>query len=88
MQDYSFLDAARIPNLRAHMGQPNKTAKHDIPGTFRRYRLPKYANATRCPNGTIETRPAVLDFEIPYKTGNIELPRINQAYHGKPYRYA
>lgn len=29
-----------------------------------------------------------MEFEIPHMVGNLELPRINEAYHAKPYRYA
>jgi hypothetical protein len=86
--DYSFLEASRLANLRANVGRLNASAKHDIPSTFRRYRLPDYANTTIAANGTSLPRRAILDFEIEYKTGNIELPRINQAYHGKAYRFA
>ena len=88
LMNYTFLNAARIPNLRAVVGVPNATATHDIPGIFRRYRLPDFTKSNRTANGTIISRPAVLDFEIEYKTGNIELPRINQAYNNRPYRYS
>jgi torulene dioxygenase len=88
LTNYTFLNAARLPNLRAMVGLPNASATHDIPGIFRRYRLPDFTKTNRTANGTIVSRPAVLDFEIEYKTGNIELPRINQAYNNKPYRYS
>jgi hypothetical protein len=90
MPDYSFINGARIPNLRAYMGKPNTTAgaKHDIPGTFSRYRLPSYSNTTRDENGSLSFSPAVLEFQIEHVKGNIELPRVNQLYHGKPFRYS
>lgn len=88
MADYSFLEAARLPNLRANVGRLNTSAKHDIPGTFTRFRLPGYDQPSNNTNGTIVARPAVVDFVINHKTGNIELPCINQAYHGKDYQYA
>ncbi len=84
MPTYEFLEATRLENLRTYVGLANDSATHDIPGTFRRYRLPDYAH-TNCP---IMTRSAVLEFEIEHKVGNIELPRINQAYYGKAYQYA
>lgn len=88
MPNLDFLEAARLSNLRAHVGQPNATAKHDIPGIFRRYRLPGYADSSpRGENGTLVAREAVLDFEMEHTEGNIELPRINLKYLGKPYRY-
>lgn len=87
MKTNAFLEAARIKNLRTYVGHHNATAPHDLAGTFRRFRLQDYAHGILA-NGTLITRPAVADFELDFKSGNIELPRLNQAYHGKPYRYA
>ncbi|OBT71104.1 hypothetical protein VF21_09515 [Pseudogymnoascus sp. 05NY08] len=87
MKTNAFLEAARLKNLRTYVGHHNATAPHDLPGTFRRFRLQDYAHGILA-NGTLITRPAVTDFELDFKSGNIELPRFNQAYHGKPYRYA
>ncbi|KFX98243.1 hypothetical protein V490_02393 [Pseudogymnoascus sp. VKM F-3557] len=87
MKTNAFLEAARIKNLRTYVGHPNATAPHDLAGTFRRFRLQDYAHGIQT-NGTLVTRPAVTDFELDFKSGNIELPRINQAYHGKPYQFA
>jgi hypothetical protein len=82
MKDYAFLEAARMKNLHTYVGHPNATAPHDLAGTFTRYRLHNYAHGIQ-PNGTVVTRPATVDFKLDFKNGNIELPRINQAYHGK-----
>lgn len=87
MKTNAFLEAARIKNLRTYVGHRNATAPHDLAGAFRRFRLQDYANGIGA-NGTLITRPAVTDFELDFKSGNIELPRLNQAYHGKPYQYA
>lgn len=87
MKDYSFLEAARMQNLRTYVGHPNATAPHDLAGAFTRYRLHDYAHGIQ-PNGSLITRPAALDYKLDFSVGNIELPRINQAYHGKSYRYA
>jgi torulene dioxygenase len=88
MRDYSFLQAATIENLRSNIGRTNASAKFDIPGIFHRYRLPNHNDSTHLGNGTIVTRPAVLEFELPHKEANIELPRINPKYYGKDYQYA
>jgi torulene dioxygenase len=87
MKDYTFLEAARIKNLRTYVGHHNATAPHDLAGTFTRYRLHNYAHGIQS-NGALITHPATVDYKLDFKSGNIELPRINQAYHGKPYRYA
>lgn len=88
MKDYSFLEGSRMENFRKYIGKPNVSSKHDIPGSFRRFRLPDYKNAKTTANGTAISRPAVIDFELSREVGNIELPRVNPAYEGKPYRYA
>ena len=90
MKDYEFINGARFPNFRDYIGKPNTTehAKHDIPSTFTRWRLPNYANAPRDKNGAVTFQKTIKEFEIPHKIGNIELPRINSAYESKAYRYA
>lgn len=87
MKTHAFLEAARLKNLRTYVGHRNATAPHDLAGSFRRFRLQDYAHGF-LPNGKLVTRPAVVDFELDFKHGNIELPRINQAYYAKPYQYA
>ena len=89
MADYTFLEAAQVPNLRANVGsKTNASAKNDIPGSFTRYKLPfQGANAT-LPNGTLAVAKAELVFQLPYNCSNIELPRINPNFAGKSYQYA
>ncbi|CAI6094726.1 unnamed protein product [Clonostachys chloroleuca] len=88
MNDTSFLSAARIPNLRANLGTPNATSKNDLAGSFTRYRLPRLCKFPQSGNGTLETTPARIEFSLPYGEANIELPRINPARDGKPYRFS
>ncbi|KAL7935145.1 carotenoid oxygenase [Trichoderma chlorosporum] len=88
MPTYEFLEAARLENLRANVGRFNTSAKHDLPCAFSRYRLPGYTKADRMSDGTLIPKPAVLDHQLDQTNGNIELPRINDAYHGLPYQYA
>lgn len=80
MPNYDYPNAARIPNLRANVGNLNGNATHDLAGTFRRYRLPNVQK------GGVQE--AEVDFQLPYETCNIELPQLNNAYRLKPYRYA
>ncbi len=84
MKNYTFLEAARVKNLRANVGRPNGTNPHDLPATFRRYRLPNVLDQAQGD----QPREAVFDFELPFGTCNIELPVLNDAYRLKPSRYA
>ncbi|KAH7130173.1 carotenoid oxygenase [Dendryphion nanum] len=84
--DNSWLFGARIPNLRANVGKPNASSL-DLQGEFVRFRLPDF-EAGKFSNGTIVTRPAVEELHFPPTIGNLELPKINEAYLHKPYRYA
>lgn len=80
MKDHSFLQAAKIENLRAnlmHKGQGS--SKNDLAGHFTRYRLPYHNDQGK------KTHLAELDFSLDVK---FELPRINDAHLGKPYRDA
>lgn len=94
MDDYSFVYAAKVPALRANLGSPNATSKQDLSGAFTRYRLPRVdecegKTARAASNSTgIPWRKAEVDFSLDYKLSNLELPRINPARQGKPYRYA
>lgn len=90
MKDHSFLEAAKVPNLRANVGRKTDgPTPNDPQGTFTRYRLPSHTGGeTRFANGTLITFPAEQVMKLPYSKYNIELPRINQQYSGKPYRYA
>ena len=88
MPDYSFLDAAMVENLRANLGsKTHASSKNDLAGSFTRYKLPFY-KSNKASNGTLITHLAEVDFKLPYCGANIELPRINQDFHGKAYRYA
>ena len=87
MADYSFLEAAMVPNLRANVGpNSNGSSKNDVPGTFTRYILSNNGTS-RAANGSLLTQSAIKAWELDYKSSNIELPRINQQYSGKPYQY-
>lgn len=88
MPDYSFLELSRMENLRTMLGAKNASINQDMASIFSRYRLPGYKNATLLSNGTIVSQAAVLDFQLDRKYANLELPRINQAYAGKPYQFA
>jgi torulene dioxygenase len=88
MTDYSFLEAAKIENLRANLGsKTNASSKNDLAGSFTRYKLPFY-EINKASDGSLITHTAKIDFQLPYKKANIELPRIDQSLAGKPYRYA
>lgn len=87
MNDTTFLSAARMPNLRANVGSSNGSSMNDLAGSFTRYRLP--AKKPSCSGGDAgATLQAEIEFALPYATANIELPRINPTFQGKPYRYA
>ncbi|KAF5008938.1 hypothetical protein FDECE_4801 [Fusarium decemcellulare] len=87
MKDASFLTAAHIDNLRANIGTSHGSSKNDIPGTFTRYRLPFQGEDALATNGSLITQTAEVEFTLPYATANIELPRINDEFNGRPYRY-
>lgn len=88
LNDTSFLGAAKTKSVRANIGAINGSSEHDVVAAFARYRLPFVSNKTRTCNGTLITHAAKIDFTLPFHEASIELPRINEAYHGKPYRYA
>ncbi|MCJ1478615.1 hypothetical protein MMC13_007296 [Lambiella insularis] len=89
MEDYSFLEAANITNLRANVGsKTNGSSSNDVPGCFTRYKLPAPGHNTTYANGTLISQRAERVFQLPYQSANIELPRINQNFAGKPYQYA
>ncbi|CAG1997569.1 unnamed protein product, partial [Fusarium graminearum] len=80
MKDHSFLQAAKIENLRANLMHKAKgSSKNDLAGQFTRYRLPYHSDKGK------KTHVAELDFLLDVQ---FELPRINEAHQGKPYRYA
>lgn len=85
MDDYSFLSAAKIANLRANLGTPNANAANDLCGAFTRYRLPFQPPAA---DGAVPTLEAEIEIALPLAQANIELPRIHPGRIGKPYRYA
>ncbi|KAK4500912.1 hypothetical protein PRZ48_009104 [Zasmidium cellare] len=82
-KNYDFLEAARVPNLRANVGIRNGSAAFDLAGTLKCYRLASPGQAP--PN---VTQRATIDFTIPMREGNMELPQINNNYRMRPYRYA
>lgn len=86
MPDASWLEAARMENLRSGLGKPH-SGQFDLQSVFQRYRLSDFASG-KMSNGTLLEREAVLDFSLPIKVGGMELPKINEAYLLKPYRYA
>lgn len=89
MNDYSFLEAAKVTNLRANVGsKTNASSKNDVPGTLTRYKLPFLGASATHPNGTLAVGKAECVFQLPYGNANIELPRINPNVAGKPYQYA
>ncbi|KAM0189149.1 hypothetical protein ACHAPI_010168 [Fusarium lateritium] len=80
MKDHSFLQAAKIENLRANLMHKAKgSSKNDLAGNFTRYRLPHHSDKGK------KTHLAEVDFTLDVQ---FELPRINDAHIGKPYRYA
>ena len=87
MATYEFLFSANVDSLRANLGNPGYSA-FDVPGNFTRYRLSMDATKSHFANGSLAIQPAEVVFSLPYATSNIELPRINDAYARKPYRYA
>ncbi|KAF2448415.1 hypothetical protein P171DRAFT_440796 [Karstenula rhodostoma CBS 690.94] len=80
--DNSWLENARLVHLR-QVGPNNPNIDIDLAARFRRFRL----ESLRSAQGG-DDRKAKIELEIPYDIGNIELPRINDNYHHKPYRYA
>lgn len=87
MADYGFLTAANVTSIRKNLGDPG-ASEHDVPGNFTRYRLPMAPQGAKFNNGTLRTQHAELVFMLDFNTSNIELPRVNEAYNHKPYRYA
>lgn len=87
-ENYDFLGAAMVPNLRANVGpNSNGSSKNDIPGTFTRYILPGNGTAAKTANGSLVLQKAIKVFSMDYRAHNIELPRINERHSGQPYRY-
>ncbi|CAG7565933.1 unnamed protein product [Fusarium equiseti] len=78
IKDHSFLQAAKIENLRANLMHKG-SSKNDLAGQFTRYRLPYHSDKGK------KSHVAELDFSLDVQ---FELPRINEAHMGKPYRYA
>jgi torulene dioxygenase len=80
MKDHSFLQVAKIENLRANLMHKAKgSSKNNLSGQFTRYRLPYHSDKGK------KSHVAELDFSLDVQ---FELPRINEAHMGKPYRYA
>ena len=90
MDDYSFLSAAKIPNLRANLGTPNANSKNDLAGAFTRYRLPfpDSCGPLADGDGALPTYKAEIDISLPLGQANIELPRIHPDKMGQPYRFS
>jgi torulene dioxygenase len=88
MEDYTWIEGLRMPYFRDNVGHANQTKPiMDVQATFTRFRLPGFRHG-KSDNGTLKTREASIDFALPLKENNIELPKINEAYLQKPYRYA
>ncbi|KAH6874459.1 carotenoid oxygenase [Thelonectria olida] len=85
--DTSFLRAANVTHLRANIGTSHGSAKEDLAGAFTRYRLPFLGDKARAINGSFATHTAEVVFTLPHAEANIELPRINEKFHARPYRY-
>lgn len=88
MDDYSFLTAAKLANLRANIGTPAATSKNDLAGAFTRYRLPFYENNVHEDSAKLTTHKAEIAISLPHAQANIEMPRINSVKAGKPYIFA
>ncbi|KAJ4293379.1 hypothetical protein N0V90_008662 [Kalmusia sp. IMI 367209] len=80
--DNSWLENARLKHIRK-VGRNNPNTSIDLPARFRRFRLQGFGSAQE--RDGLEAK---VEIEIPFDIGNIELPRINDNYHHKPYRYA
>ncbi|PSN72943.1 RPE65-domain-containing protein, partial [Corynespora cassiicola Philippines] len=87
MANHTWVEALRLGDFRAHIARSNATASFDVPGTFQRFRLSDFANG-KTENGTLKVREALVDFSLRHEVGNIELPKINEEYLHKEYRYA
>ncbi|CAH0045402.1 unnamed protein product [Clonostachys solani] len=86
MDDYFFLDTSMLSTLRS---KTNTTEKFkEMEGEFTRYRLPFVGNGSHSSNGSLITHKASVDFFLPFDEANLEMPRINEALNGRPYRYA
>lgn len=88
MPNYEFLKAALLENLRANVGRFNGSLTLNLPCAFSRYRLLGYTQPNTASNGTLIPQAAILDYQLEHICGNIELARINDAYHRLPYEYA
>ncbi|KAL2384398.1 hypothetical protein RJZ90_001998 [Blastomyces dermatitidis] len=89
MDNYSFLSAAKISNLRANLGTPNANSSNDLAGAFTRYRLPYHdSHAPLADGSTLPTYKAEIDISLPLAQANIELPRIHPGKMGRPYRFS
>lgn len=89
LPDLRFLEAANTTSLRANLGpKANGSSNHDVAGIVTRYRLPLHGPATHGDDGSLVTHPAEVVFRFPYDRANMELPRINDAYARKEYRYS
>ncbi|KAF1969821.1 hypothetical protein BU23DRAFT_591480 [Bimuria novae-zelandiae CBS 107.79] len=77
----AFFAFHEINSIRK-VGPENPNIGIDLPARFRRFRLQNFLNAHEG-----DDLVAKIELEIPYDIGNIELPRINDNYHHKPYRY-
>ncbi|KAK4895112.1 hypothetical protein LTR27_006718 [Elasticomyces elasticus] len=86
LDDYSFLTAANMANLRANLGTPNASSKNDLAGAFTRYRLPFHPEPSNA--GEVPMYKAEIDFSLPLAQSNIELPRINPSRAGQSYRFS
>ncbi|KAF2105588.1 carotenoid oxygenase, partial [Lophiotrema nucula] len=78
------LQGLRLAKLRT---VPNENANIDLPSVFTRFKLPNIAGG-KAADGTIITQKATIDFQMSRKDGNLEVPRINEKYQHKDYRYA
>lgn len=89
MPDTTYVkEAAKMEYMRKNFGVANQTIQYDLQSKFQRYRLPNFA-AGKAQNGTlVEDTEAILDFELSLEVGGIELPKLNEKYLHKPYRYA
>lgn len=80
--DNSWLQNGKLEHLRK-VGPNNPNTGTDLLASFRRFRLENFRDAKE--GDELEAK---IEIDIPRETGSIELPRINDDYHHKPYRYA
>lgn len=89
MPDTTFVkEGVKMANLRKNFGMPNQSLPYDLQSQFQRYRLPSFADGKTENGSLVQGREAVLDFSLPLDVAGIELPKVNEAYAHKPYRYA